>query len=134
MLSIGARYIRLKWFFLPRNSKAQGFFGKTHQDISTLSLKEKEEYIITNGEPFYTMLWLQGHIAIYIGTHNGKAMVAHSAWTINEGKQKKVLGGIVITDLHIGGKDNSLLLRIEAMNNLRHIREKILQSPKPLKR
>lgn len=124
----------LNGIFLPRNSKAQGFFGKMHQDISTLELKEKEEYIITNGEPFYTILWLQGHIAIYIGTYKGRAMVAHSSWAINEGKSKKVLGGIVITDLHIGGKENSLLLRIGAMSNLRHIREKVLQSPKPLTR
>lgn len=124
----------LNGIFLPRNSKAQGFFGKMHQDISTLSPEQKEEYIITNGEPFYTVLWLQGHIAIYIGTHNGKAMVAHSSWAINDGKDKKMLGGVVITDLHIGGKDNSLLLRIGAMNNLRHIREKILQDNKIMAR
>ena len=124
--------------FLPRNSKTQAFYGKNSIDLSKMSPKDKEAYIIANATPFYTILWLQGHIMIYLGHTQGKAIVAHSAWSVTSGKRyENMLGGVVITTLHIGEEYNSsfrhsktLLERIGAMSDMTMLYQKIINPEK----
>lgn len=124
--------------FLPRNSKTQAFYGKNSIDLSKMSPKDKEAYIIANATPFYTILWLQGHIMIYLGHTQGKAIVAHSAWSVTSGKRyENMLGGVVITTLHIGEEYNSsfrrsktMLERIGAMSDMTMLYQKIINPEK----
>lgn len=114
---------------LPRNSAAQAKYAKNMIDLSHLKPKEKEKYIIENSTPFATILWLKGHIMLYIGTYEGKAMVAHSAWSITTSKlfskSDNILGGAVITTLWVGKEKNGifshqkmLISRILGMSDL----------------
>ncbi|WP_110581560.1 SH3 domain-containing protein [Helicobacter cinaedi] len=118
---------------LPRNSKAQVYYGNNQVDLSNLSRKEKESYIIANATPYQTILWLQGHIMLYIGEYEGRAIVAHSAWSATTGRgYENMLGGVVITSLYVGEEHNSLfakspllLDKVKAMSNISQLAEKI---------
>ena len=96
--------------YLPRNSKSQAFFAKNLINLEQLSREEKENYILKNATPFGSILWLKGHIMLYIGEYKGKAMVAHSAWSVKtfrgSEKIKNMLGGVVITSLYAGSENN----------------------------
>ncbi|PAF48154.1 hypothetical protein BKH46_02275 [Helicobacter sp. 12S02634-8] len=97
---------------LPRNSAAQAKYANNMVDLSHLSAKEKEKYIIQNATPFATILWLKGHIMLYIGSYEGKAIVAHSAWSVATSrfftKEQNILGGVVITTLWVGKEKNGI--------------------------
>ena len=119
--------------FLPRNSAAQAQFKGQFVNLSKMTESEKEEYIIANAKPFASIIWLKGHIMLYLGHVNIKgsqrAIVAHSAWgvrpVINNKQEDIRLGGVRITTLHIGGAfssnvamKNTLLSRIEGVTNI----------------
>lgn len=111
---------------LPRNSKAQVNYGKNSVDLSTLTREEKEAFIIANATPYQTLLWQSGHIMLYIGHFEGKALIAHSVWSVTTGKKyENMLGGVVITTLHVGEEHNGtfaksplLIDKIGAMSDL----------------
>ncbi|PAF50816.1 SH3 domain-containing C40 family peptidase [Helicobacter sp. 13S00477-4] len=121
---------------LPRNSAAQAKYADNMVDLSHYSAKEKEKYIIEHATPFATILWLKGHIMLYIGTYEGKAIVAHSAWSISTStlfsKQENILGGVVITTLWVGKEKNGifskskmLIDRVLGMSDLYNYASKI---------
>lgn len=101
--------------YLPRNSLAQAQVKKSMQDLSHLSRKQKERYIIEHGVPFGSVLYLKGHIMLYIGEYQGRAMVAHSAWSVKTStlfrKYKNMLGGVVVTSLYAGKEHNGVFSR-----------------------
>ncbi|MDA5496513.1 SH3 domain-containing C40 family peptidase [Yersinia aleksiciae] len=55
--------------FLPRNSLAQSLSGE-RVDLSDLSTEERIEYLTQQGKPFTTLIYIGGHVMLYIGnTH-----------------------------------------------------------------
>ena len=114
--------------YLPRNSQAQAHYAKNMIDLRTKSREEKERYIIENATPFATILWLKGHIMIYLGTYNNKALVAHSVWSVSTStifsKTQNMFGGVVISTLYAGAENNGrfshtlLVDRILGMSDL----------------
>ncbi len=114
--------------YMPRNSYSQGRWARNMVELDKLDRAQKEKYILENGVPFASILWLKGHIMLYIGEYKGKAMVAHSSWSVRTKKKrvftKSLLGGVVITSLYAGeennAKDNYTLLidRIGGISNL----------------
>lgn len=118
---------------LPRNSKAQVFYDDNSIDLKELNRKDKEAFIIANATPYQTILWLSGHIVLYIGSLDGKALVAHSAWSVTTGKRfENLLTGVVITTLHVGEEKNHifassdlLIDKIQAMTDLSTLATKI---------
>jgi len=112
--------------WLPRNSKSQAQSGGIYINLTALSDKEKEGMIITNGIPYLTLLWLPGHIMLYIGEEEGKAIAFHNIWGIRTTDKltRKIIGKSVITSLE-PGKDlehadpkGGLLNRVEGMTLL----------------
>lgn len=92
--------------FISRNSKAQTKNGKYH-DISTFSKKEKKEYIKQNGVPFSTLVYLKGHIMLYVGIKNDEPLVMHNMWSVRlknkQGrKYRHIVGKSTITTLEPG--------------------------------
>lgn len=119
--------------YLPRNSRAQANAKKSMQDLSKLRRRAKEREIIERGIPFASVLYLKGHIMLYIGEYQGRAMVAHSAWSVKPTtlfrKHRSMLGGVVITSLY-AGKEHSgvfsrklLIDRVTGMTNLLELME-----------
>jgi len=112
--------------WLPRNSSAQAKQGGRFVSLAGLSLEEKRRVIVAQGRPFLTLLWLKGHIMLYVGSPYGEPMALHNIWGIRvrspQGTtQKVVIGRTVITDLEPGkslpdfDQTQSLLSRIEGL-------------------
>ncbi|MBR0071348.1 MAG: SH3 domain-containing protein, partial [Campylobacter sp.] len=110
--------------WLPRNSKAQSNAGLKYE-LSEFSNAEKLEFIKIHGIAYRTLLYLSGHIMLYVGEINGEVAVLHSVWglrTIND--DRAVIGKTALTTLEIGknrpdiAKDRLLLSRISAMTIL----------------
>lgn len=102
--------------YLPRNSFAQAQLG-THQiKLDDLALKEKEKMITQNASPFASVIWLKGHIMLYIGKDKeGNVMVAHSGWSVKSedifGQKEHKLGGVVITSLKPADESNGIFFK-----------------------
>jgi hypothetical protein len=115
--------------WLPRNSSAQAKKGGRFVSLNGLDNAEKKRRIVSQGRPFVTLLWLKGHIMLYVGSPNGEPMALHNIWGVRvrdpQGSvQKVIIGRTVITDLEPGKSlpdfdlTQSLLSRIEGMTFL----------------
>ncbi len=122
--------------WLPRNSKAQVEYGKRAKGSEFIALpKDNDEKIATilaNAKPFRTIIWLKGHIMLYIGAIKGNPIVAHQVWGISGKNGTEILSSVSITTLTPkadidsqsfvkNGDDtkNTLLDRIQAINIVR---------------
>ncbi len=91
--------------WLPRNSAAQAK-SWDFQDFSRLSPAEKEQMILERGKPFATLLWLPGHIALYVGEVEGRAAMFHTMWGIRTEEGQKegryVVGRAIVSSVAPG--------------------------------
>lgn len=91
--------------WLPRNSASQ---AKTWDFVSFGNADDamKEHIILNEGIPFATLLWLKGHIGLYLGQYKGQPVMFHNIWGIrteSEGKEGRyILGRTVVTTLRPG--------------------------------
>lgn len=93
--------------WLPRHSADQAKEGGTFIDLQNLSPEEKEEMIMKQGVPYLTLIWRRGHIMLYVGNYEGKALIFHNLWGIRTkgflGREsRKVVGHAAITTLNPG--------------------------------
>lgn len=112
--------------WLPRNSSAQA--RSWHQtSLASLPLAEKEQRIRQHGVPFGSLVWMSGHIGLYLGQYNGEAAWLHNFWGVRireaDGSDgRHVLGRCVITSLQPGKElpnlynGQTLLHRIRAIS------------------
>lgn len=95
--------------WLGRNSQTQGLNGGKFYDLRDKSIAEKEAEIRVKGIPFVTLIWLKGHIGLYLGTspETKEPLLLHNFWGVhifdNEGKEgREIVGRLVITSLRPG--------------------------------
>jgi hypothetical protein len=109
--------------WLPRGSYNQINSGR-NISLAGLSGSEKERLIKEKGVPFLTLVYLKGHIMLYVGSMNGKALVFQDIWGVtvrngNGGEFKQVIGKSIVStltpgsELHLAG--DSLLERVSSM-------------------
>lgn len=114
--------------WLPRNSVWQKRTGVS-VPLEGLSASEKKQSIRSGGKPFLSLIWLPGHIALYVGNRWGQPVMFHNMWGIRVVEQgdddaRHVVGRCAITTTEPGKelrnrKDNSLLIdRIGAFSTL----------------
>ena len=110
--------------WLPRNSGDQAQAGARFIELAELSPREKEERIQALGVPWLSLLWLPGHIMLYVGAPQGQALVLHSAWGLKTwrpfiGEGRALIARTVITSLEPGkelaDRQGSLLERVEGL-------------------
>jgi len=92
--------------WLPRNSSQQAKMGHIIP-LSDFSPKQREQMILEQGIPFATFISLPGHIMLYIGQHDGQAIVLHTLWGLKTtslfGKEGRwLVGKTVLTTLQPG--------------------------------
>ncbi len=114
--------------YLPRNSASQASYGGSIP-LGDLPNDQKEAAIVGQGVPFATLVWMQGHILVYVGQYKGRPVVYHDIWglrTFGEGGRdgRLVLGRAVVTTLRAGeeipavGPTHILLNRVRSMSIL----------------
>lgn len=113
--------------WLPRNSLAQKNFKNNFNSILNLpeSSEEKLDFIAKNAIPFRTLIWLKGHIMLYLGLIDNEPIVMHSVWGLGNRYGIEILSQISITTLRnipkkidIKKPTKSLLERIKTLNIL----------------
>lgn len=93
--------------WLPRNSASQAK-SWDFVNLRDLSPSEKLARIKQEGVPFATLLWLPGHITLYIGQWKGEALMFHNMWGVRTRKPgdadsgRHVVGKAVVTTTRPG--------------------------------
>lgn len=114
--------------YLPRNSASQAAFGGSIP-LGDMGGEQKEATILAQGVPFATLVWMQGHILVYVGQYKGRPVVYHDIWGLrtfgeNGRDGRLVLGRAVVTTLRAGeevpavGPSHMLLNRVRTMSIL----------------
>jgi len=114
--------------WLPRNSAAQGRSGSLIS-LEDLEDADKERLIKTLGTPFMSLLWMRGHIMLYLGQYRNESVVFHNIWGLRvvengDDDARHVLGRAVASSLRIGRElpgrkaGASLLERVGAIATL----------------
>ncbi|HOI16938.1 MAG TPA: SH3 domain-containing protein [Geobacteraceae bacterium] len=94
--------------WLPRGSYNQIHSGNAIS-LNGLSNDEKERVLREKGVPFLTLVYLKGHIMLYVGNINGRPLVFHSSWGVSlsdgEGSvSKHVIGKSIVSTLTPGSE------------------------------
>jgi hypothetical protein len=124
--SLTKDYFATFGLYLNRNSRQQTKNGE-FISLKGLSDEEKKAFIVKQGKPFFTLIYLKGHIMLYVGVSNENEPLAfHNLWGIktkdflgNEGRN--VVGKAVISTLDIGKElpsydpNNAILHKIEGI-------------------
>ncbi len=112
--------------WLPRNSSRQAQAGEV-LPLGELFGEEKEKAILDGGIPFLTLIWMKGHIGLYLGEHQGRAAFLHNVWGVKTesfwGEEgRAIVGKTVVTTLQPGaelGVGEGLRARVLGMTILR---------------
>lgn len=114
--------------WLPRNSSSQAKAWR-YSSVEGLSPDAKEQAIIAEGIPFASLLWMKGHVGLYVGKYKGKAAFFHNVWGVRvddngENEGRHVIGRCVVTSLQPGKElpnaqdDATLLHRIRGLSTV----------------
>jgi cell wall-associated NlpC family hydrolase len=92
--------------YLPRNSSEQARAGRI-VPLGGMSDDAKERLILRDGVPMLTLLGAPGHVMLYLGRRDGKALIMHNTWGVkvrNPGGLEgyKLIGRCCITTLRPG--------------------------------
>jgi len=92
-------------FPMKRHSSAQLKNGK-YISLKDKSNEQKKEYIKNNAVPFLSLIYIKGHIALYLGNVKGEPIIFHSVWgvkiLIDDVQQRHIIGKSVISSLTLG--------------------------------
>ncbi len=105
-------------FDMPRNSFQQAAFHQVHKvDVTQLSEKEKVN-LLERFQGVPTLLYMPGHIMLFLGVVDSYVYAIHSAWEYKEqswfAEKRYHIGRVVVSDLSLGGDHyrGSLLRKI----------------------
>ncbi|MDD5406120.1 MAG: SH3 domain-containing protein [Sulfurovaceae bacterium] len=90
--------------FLNRNSSQQAKEGKQISLIG-LTKEEKKVKIIQDAIPFRSMLFVPGHIVLYIGQYYGEPIIIHAYWGVRQKDLTKLITGRTIISTTEPGKE-----------------------------
>jgi len=92
--------------FLPRNSSKQAKAGASIR-IKGLPKETKKRKIIREAEPFRSLLYVPGHIVLYLGEYRGEPVIMHTYWGIRKKDGTKLITGRTIITSTEPGKERS---------------------------
>lgn len=90
--------------FLRRNSSKQAKDG-TFVNIKGLKKSLKKQVILNQAEPFRSLLYVPGHIVLYLGEYKGEPIVMHTYWGIRKNDRTKLITGRTIISTTEPGKE-----------------------------
>jgi hypothetical protein len=92
--------------FLHRNSSKQAKDGK-NISIKGLSKAKKKKKIIKDAEPFRSLLYVPGHIVLYLGQYKGEPVIMHTYWGIRKKDRTKIITARTIITTTEPGKERA---------------------------
>ena len=107
--------------FLRRNSSKQARDG-AYCSIRGIPKSRKKKVIISKAKPFRSMLYVPGHIVLYLGQYKGEPVIMHTYWGARlKNGSKKILGRTVITTTEPGKELRNIKESSELANTLKAI-------------
>lgn len=110
---------------LPRNSAAQAEAGRDQLKFTgRMGAGERLAMLNAHALQGLSLLYMKGHIMLYLGTDGGEAYAIHSLWGYREagydGDTIRVLNRVAVTGLGLGGGSTrgSLLERLESVHGV----------------
>ncbi len=111
--------------YLPRNSLAQSAAFGERFDISHLNNAQKARFIARYAKPYETLLYLKGHIMLFVGVVGKENAAFHAAWGVRTKDEGRLLiAKSAFTRLDIGkhdervSKEDLLISRLESISIL----------------
>ena len=107
--------------FLRRNSSKQARDGN-YCNIRGLPKSKKKKVIIHQAKPFRSMLYVPGHIVLYLGQYKGEPVIMHTYWgaRLKDGS-KKIMARTVITTTEPGKELKEIKESSKLANTLKAI-------------
>ncbi len=90
--------------FLRRNSSKQAKDGQSIY-IKGIPKNAKKRKIIQEAEPFRSLLYVPGHIVLYLGEYKGEPVIMHTYWGIRKKDGSKLITGRTIITTTEPGKE-----------------------------
>jgi len=90
--------------FLRRNSGKQAKDGK-NINIKGLAKATKKKKIIKDAQPFRSLLYVPGHVVLYLGEYKGEPVIMHTYWGIRKNDTTKLITGRTIISSTEPGKE-----------------------------
>ena len=90
--------------FLRRNSSKQAKDGKSIS-IAGLPKSTKKKKIIKDAHPFRSLLYVPGHVVLYLGEYKGEPVIMHTYWGIRKKDRTKLITGRTIISSTEPGKE-----------------------------
>ncbi|ADV46051.1 NlpC/P60 family N-terminal domain-containing protein [Nitratifractor salsuginis] len=107
--------------FLKRNSAKQVKAGHATK-IKGLPATQKKAAILRYAKPFRSMLYVPGHITLYLGKYRGEPVIMHTYWGIRQKDWSKYpLCRTIITTTHPGDELPNTRKKSELINTLQQI-------------
>jgi len=108
--------------YLDRNSAKQAKAGKS---ISIKEIKDKslkKETILKYAKPFRSLLYVPGHIGLYLGEYKGEPVILHTYWGIRLSNwDKYTLARTIITTTEPGKEHPQIREKSKLINTLQKI-------------
>jgi len=107
--------------FLRRNSSKQAKDGHSIR-IKGLSKAQKKRKIIRKAQPFRSLLYVPGHIVLYLGQYRGEPVIMHTYWGIRKKNGSKLITGrTIITSTEPGKERRDVQEKSKLINTLKTI-------------
>ncbi len=107
--------------FLRRNSSKQAEDGDTIS-IADLTKTTKKKKIIRDAEPFRSLLYVPGHIVLYLGAYKGEPVIMHTYWGIRKKDTTKIITArTIITSTEPGKERADVREQSKLINTLQSI-------------
>ncbi|MCF8043089.1 MAG: SH3 domain-containing protein [Desulfarculaceae bacterium] len=94
--------------WLPRNSSDQAKAGARNIPLEGLGEAEKRALILKRGLPWLSLLYLPGHVMLYLGAPDGQPLVLQALWGLKtrgpQGEGRRLVGRVVISGLNPGAE------------------------------
>jgi len=108
--------------FLRRNSREQRYDSKNVISIRWMSSKKKKRIILKNAKPFRSLLYVGGHITLYVGQYKGEPMILHNYWGARLNNHKKhIFARAILTTTEIGKERKDIKKRAMLINTFSKI-------------
>jgi len=107
--------------FLRRNSSKQAKDGD-NISIQGLTKAKKKKKIIKDAEPFRSLLYVPGHIVLYLGEYKGEPVIMHTYWGIRKKDTTKIITArTIITSTEPGKERADVREQSKLINTLKTI-------------
>ncbi len=107
--------------YLDRNSAKQAKNGKQIK-IKGMEKAEKKQAILAHAKPFRSLLYVPGHIGLYLGSYKGEPVIMHTYWGIRLNNwDKYTLARTIITTTEPGKEHPQIREKSKLINTLQKI-------------